>query len=179
MNFCTDCGRRVELRIPDGDSLPRHVCTHCGKVHYVNPLIVVGCVPEAGERILLCRRAIEPRKGYWTIPAGFMEIGESMPEGAARETMEEAQARVEIRDLFAVVDVVRARQVHVMYRATLLDGGFSAGHESLEVELFREEDIPWDDIAFPSVRFALEKFFEDRAAGTKRLHTVVLRAPHP
>jgi ADP-ribose pyrophosphatase YjhB (NUDIX family) len=179
MNFCTDCGRRVELRVPDGDSLPRHVCTHCGKVHYVNPLVVVGCVPESGERILLCRRAIEPRKGYWTIPAGFMEVGESMPEGAARETMEEARARVEIRDLFAVVDVIRARQVHVMYRATLLDGGFSAGDESLEVELFREEDIPWDEIAFPSVRFALEKFLEDRAAGVERLHTVVLRAPHP
>ena len=179
MNFCTDCGRKVELRIPEGDSFPRHVCTACGKVHYVNPLIVVGCVPEHEGRILLCKRAIEPRHGYWTIPAGFMELGESMQEGAARETMEEARARVEIHDLFAVVDVVRARQVHMMYRASLPDGSFAAGAESLEVALFEPEQIPWDDIAFMSVRYALEKYLEDRAAGVERLHTVVLRAPHP
>ncbi len=174
MNYCTECGRRVELRIPEGDGLPRHVCTACGKVHYVNPLVVVGCVPEHGEQVLLCKRAIEPRYGYWTIPAGFMEIGETIAQGAARETLEEALARVEIHDLCAVVDVVHARQVHLMFRATLLDGDFGAGEESLEVGLFREEEIPWDDIAFLSVRFALEKFFEDRAAGVRRLHTTVI-----
>jgi ADP-ribose pyrophosphatase YjhB (NUDIX family) len=178
MKFCTECGERVELNVPDGDSFPRHVCTVCGKIHYINPLIVVGCVPESGDRILLCKRAIEPRKGYWTIPAGFMEIGETMAEGAARETMEEAVARVEIHDLFAVVDVVHARQVHVMYRATLLDGGFSAGDESLEVRLFEADEIPWEDIAFRSVRFALEKFLEDRAAGVRRLHTVAIDHSH-
>jgi len=179
MNFCTECGRRVELKVPAGDSFPRHVCTACGKVHYINPLVVVGCVPESGSRILLCRRAIEPRKGYWTIPAGFMEMGETMAEGAARETMEEAVARVQIHDLFAVVDVVHARQVHVMYRATLLEGGFSAGDESLEVRLFDADEIPWEDIAFRSVRFALEKFLEDRAAGVRRLHTVAIDHSHP
>ena len=174
MNFCSHCGHKVHLTIPDGDSLPRHVCQSCGKVHYVNPLIVVGCVPEHGEQILLCRRAIEPRRGYWTIPAGFMEIGETMAQGAARETMEEAVARVEILDLFAVVDVIHARQVHMMYRATLLDGKYGVGAESLEVGLFRPEQIPWDEIAFESVRFALEKFIEDRAAGLRRLHTIAL-----
>lgn len=177
MNFCTACGHRLELRVPEGDSFLRHVCTSCGKVHYVNPLVVVGCVPEAGERILLCRRAIEPRSGYWTIPAGFMENGETLAEGAARETMEEAMARVEVHDLFAVVDVVHARQVHMMYRATLLDGGYGAGEESLEVALFEPGDIPWDEIAFRSVHFALEKFLEDRAAGVKRLHTIALNLP--
>lgn len=174
MNFCTHCGHRLELRIPQGDSFQRHVCTSCGKVHYVNPLIVVGCVPEDGNRILLCRRAIEPRSGYWTIPAGFMENDETLAEGAARETLEEAMAQVEVRDLFAVVDVVHARQVHLMYRATLLDGKFGAGAESLEVKMFEPADIPWEQIAFRSVRFALEKFLEDRAAGMERLHTIAL-----
>jgi ADP-ribose pyrophosphatase YjhB (NUDIX family) len=178
MNFCPECGDRVELRVPEGDSFPRHVCTRCGKVHYVNPLIVVGCVPEADGKILLCRRAIEPRYGYWTIPAGFMENGETMAEGAARETMEEAMARVEVRDLFAVVDVIHARQVHMMYRATLL-GGFGAGAESLEVRLFEPREIPWEDIAFHSVRFALEKYLEDRAAGVERLHTVTIDRSRP
>jgi ADP-ribose pyrophosphatase YjhB (NUDIX family) len=174
MNFCTACGQRVELRIPAGDSFARHVCTSCGKVHYANPLIVVGCVPEAGSRILLCRRAIEPRHGYWTIPAGFMENGETLAEGAARETMEEACARVKVHDLFAVVDVIHARQVHMMYRATLLEGGFGVGAESLEVALFEPDEIPWQQIAFRSVGFALEKFLEDRAAGVERLHTIAL-----
>jgi len=179
MNFCTACGDRVELRVPEGDSVPRHICTGCGKVHYFNPLIVVGCVPEAGQRILLCRRAIEPRSGYWTIPAGFMEIGETLVEGAARETMEEAMARVEIGDLLAVVDVISAGQVHLMYRATLLDGAFGAGAESLEVRLFEPEEIPWDEIAFQSVRFALEKCLEDRAAGVAQLHTISLSRDRP
>jgi ADP-ribose pyrophosphatase YjhB (NUDIX family) len=177
MNYCTACGQPVELRVPDGDSIARYVCTSCGKVHYSNPLIVVGCVPEAGSRVLLCRRAIEPRYGYWTIPAGFMENDETLAEAAARETLEEARARVEIHDLFAVVDVLHARQVHLMYRATLLDGGYGVGAESLEVGLFEPEQIPWQDIAFQSVRFALEKFFEDRAAGVRRLHVTELRRP--
>lgn len=179
MNFCSECGAPVEWRIPDGDTVPRHICTACGKVHYVNPLVVVGCVPEADGKILLCRRAIEPRRGYWTIPAGFMENGETLAEGAARETMEEAMAKVEMHDLFAVVDVVHARQVHIMFRATLLDGQFGAGDETLEAALFAPEDIPWDEIAFLSVRFALEKFLEDRAAGRRRLHTTSLNRDRP
>ncbi|MFU8895601.1 MAG: NUDIX hydrolase [Gammaproteobacteria bacterium] len=179
MNFCSECGAPVERRVPSGDNVPRDICTACGKVHYVNPLVVVGCVPEADGKILLCRRAIEPRRGYWTIPAGFMEIGETLAEGAARETMEEAMAKVEMHDLFAVVDVVHARQVHIMFRATLLDGQFGAGDETLEAELFAPGDIPWDEIAFLSVRFALEKFLEDRAAGLRRLHTTTLDRDRP
>jgi ADP-ribose pyrophosphatase YjhB (NUDIX family) len=174
MKFCSACGHTVNWRIPEGDSVPRYVCPACGTIHYQNPRVVVGCVPEHGSQILLCKRAIEPRAGYWTIPAGFMENGETLVEGAARETMEEALARVEVHDLFAVVDVVHARQVHMMYRATLLDGRFGAGEESLEVALFDPEAIPWEEIAFQSVRFALEKFLEDRAAGLRRLHTVSL-----
>ena len=177
MKFCSACGQPVEFRIPEGDTLPRHVCPACGTVHYVNPRIVVGCVPEAGSRILLCRRAIDPRYGYWTVPAGFMENGETLAQGAARETQEEALAQVEVRDLLAIVDVTHARQVHMMFRATLLDGRYGVGHESLEVELFEPRDIPWDLIAFPSVRFALERFLADREAGVERLHVTTLARP--
>jgi ADP-ribose pyrophosphatase YjhB (NUDIX family) len=177
MKFCSTCGSPVEHRVPEGDSLPRHVCTHCGAIHYSNPRMVVGCVPEAGSRILLCKRAIEPRCGYWTVPAGFMENDETLAEAAARETLEEAMAQVEIRDLFAVVDVVHARQVHVMFRATLLGEAFGAGHETLEADLFEPGRIPWDEIAFPSVRFALERFLADREAGLERLHTTTLSRP--
>lgn len=177
MKFCSACGQPVEFRIPEGDTLPRHVCPACGTVHYVNPRIVVGCVPEAGSRILLCRRAIDPRYGYWTAPAGFMENGETLAQGAARETQEEALAQVEVRDLLAIVDVTHARQVHMMFRATLLEGRYGVGHESLEVELFEPRDIPWDLIAFPSVRFALERFLADREAGVERLHVTTLTSP--
>jgi ADP-ribose pyrophosphatase YjhB (NUDIX family) len=179
MKFCSACAHPLEFRVPEGDSLPRYICPSCGKVHYVNPLIVVGCVPESDRRILLCRRAIKPRYGYWTVPAGFMENDETLAQGAARETLEEARARVEMHDLFAVVDVVHAHQVHIMFRATLLDGGFGAGAESLDARLFEPEEIPWDEIAFRSVRFTLEKFLEDRTAGVKRLHTTVLERDHP
>ena len=134
-------------------------------------------MPEAGSRILLCRRAIDPRYGYWTVPAGFMENGETLAQGAARETQEEALAQVEVRDLLAIVDVTHARQVHMMFRATLLDGRYGVGHESLEVELFEPRDIPWDLIAFPSVRFALERFLADREAGVERLHVTTLTRP--
>ena len=177
MKFCSACGQPVEFRIPEGDTLPRHVCPACGTVHYVNPRIVVGCVPEAGSRILLCRRAIDPRYGYWTVPAGFMENGETLAQGAARETQEEALAQVEVRDLLAIVDVTHARQVHMMFRATLLDGRYGVGLESLEVELFEPRDIPWDLIAFPSVRFALERFLADREAEVERLHVTTLAHP--
>ncbi|MEJ2514329.1 MAG: NUDIX hydrolase [Gammaproteobacteria bacterium] len=177
MKFCSACGNPVEHRVPEGDSLPRHVCPACGTIHYSNPRMVVGCVPEYGSRILLCRRAIEPRYGFWTVPAGFMENDETLAQAAARETLEEALARVEIRDLFAIVDVVHARQVHVMFRATLPEAEFGAGAESLEVELFEPDEIPWKDIAFPSVAFALERFLEDRAAGLERLHTTALNRP--
>ena len=170
MNYCSDCGQPVNLRVPDGDHLARHVCTACATIHYQNPKIVVGCVPEHDGRILLCRRAIEPRLGYWTIPAGFMENGETLAGGAARECLEEAGAAVEIGSLLAVVNVVHAHQVHVMFRARLDAPHYAAGTESLEVDLVRPQDIPWAQIAFPSVDFALRRYLEDRRSGQEQHH---------
>jgi ADP-ribose pyrophosphatase YjhB (NUDIX family) len=160
MQFCSKCGARVSLKVPGDDNRERWICDDCGTVHYQNPLIVVGCVPEKDGKILLCKRAIEPRYGYWTLPAGFMELGESLADGAARETLEEACADVEIGHLFASVDVVSAGQVHLFFTATF-DGDFDAGTESLEVGLFAKNDIPWDDLAFESGRYALKKYLED------------------
>ena len=160
MNFCSNCGRQVAKRIPDGDTKERWVCDACGKIHYQNPLIVVGCVPERDGKILLCKRAIEPRYGYWTVPAGFMELGETLAQGAARETMEEACAEVRIGHLFASVDVVQAGQVHLFFTAELLSD-FSPGDESLDVAMFGRDEIPWDEIAFRSGSFALKKYLED------------------
>jgi ADP-ribose pyrophosphatase YjhB (NUDIX family) len=170
MKFCSTCGQPVELRVPPGDNLPRAVCTACGTIHYKNPLVVVGCVPEWQGRILLCRRAIEPRHGFWTMPAGFLENGESLSSAAAREALEEACARVEIGSLLAIVNVLHAHQVHVMFRARLLDGSFGAGVESLEVALFDESQVPWSEIAFPSGNYALRRYFDDRRHGREGLH---------
>ncbi|MGA1496440.1 MAG: NUDIX hydrolase [Steroidobacteraceae bacterium] len=170
MKFCPECGQPVEMRVPEGDHLPRHVCGSCEAIHYHNPKIIVGCVPEYQGRILLCRRAIEPRHGYWTFPAGFMENGETMQQGAARESWEEALARVEIGSPLAIVHVLHAQQVHVTFRARLPSPEFAAGTESLEVGLYEPAEIPWDDIAFPSVHFALERWLEDRSRGREELH---------
>jgi ADP-ribose pyrophosphatase YjhB (NUDIX family) len=170
MNFCSRCGHPVKIRIPEGDTLPRAVCESCGTVHYENPRVVVGCVPEWRGQILLCRRAIEPRRGYWTAPAGFLEIGESMHAAAARETTEEALAQVEIGSLLSVVNVLHAAQVHVMFRAQLRSADHGAGAESLETGLFDEARIPWTEIAFASIRFALERYFLDRREQVERIH---------
>jgi len=171
LKFCSHCGRPVALKIPAGDTLARHVCTICGAIHYQNPKMVVGCVPEhADGRILLCKRAIEPRLGFWTVPAGFMENDETLEEAAARETLEEALASVEILDLFAVVNVTQAHQVHLFFRARMIGDEFGAGHESLEADFYREQDIPWDDIAFRSVDFALRRFFDDRKNSHSKVH---------
>lgn len=163
MKYCSRCGANVECRIPDDDNRERWVCARCDTVHYQNPLVVVGCVPERDGRILLCKRAIEPRYGYWTVPAGFMELGESLAEGAARETREEALAEVEIGHLFASVDVIDAGQVHLFFTASLV-GGYGVGAETLETRLFKQEEIPWDEIAFRSGRYALERYLEDDGA---------------
>jgi ADP-ribose pyrophosphatase YjhB (NUDIX family) len=165
MNFCSQCGSRVSLRIPPGDHLARHVCDACGAIHYQNPRVVVGCVPEYEGRILICKRAIEPRLGYWTVPAGFMENGETLQQGAARECYEEALAEVEIGSLLSLVTVLGAHQVHVFFRAQLGKPEFGPGPESLEVKLVTPDEIPWADIAFPSTRFTLERYLEDRRAG--------------
>lgn len=170
MNFCPSCGQPVVLRVPDGDHLARHVCSACSTIHYQNPRIIAGCVPEWQGKILLCKRAIEPRRGYWTIPAGFMENGESVQAAAAREAMEEALAKVEIGSLVAIVNVLRANQVHIMFRARLLDLDFGVGPESLEVGLYDESEIPWPQIAFLSVQFALEQYLADRRNGAEDVH---------
>jgi len=170
MNFCNQCGAPVRLRVPEGDHLARYVCEACGAIHYQNPRLVVGCVPEHEGAILLCRRAIEPRRGYWTVPAGFMENGETLQEAAARESREEALAEVAIGSLLAVVHVLHAQQVHVFFRASLPAAHYSAGAESLEVALVNPADIPWTELAFPSTEFALRRYLEDQAAGRDGHH---------
>jgi ADP-ribose pyrophosphatase YjhB (NUDIX family) len=177
LNFCSHCGSPVTLKIPDGDHLPRFVCSNCGKIHYQNPLLVLGCVPEWEGKVLLCRRAIEPRLGFWTVPAGFMENGETMQLAAARECYEEALARVEVGSLLAVANVTHAGQVHIMFRARLLLPKFAPGPESLEVGLYEEAQVPWDQLAFPSGEFTLRKYFSDRAAGREDHHFTELTRP--
>ena len=165
IKFCNCCGATVVHRVPEGDSLSRAVCDACGTIQYQNPKIVVGCLPTHGDRILICKRAIEPRYGLWTLPAGFMENDESAAEGAAREALEEANARVDIEDLYTVYSIPHISQVYMMFRARLLDTDVSPGIESLEVKLVREEEIPWDQLAFAMVRRTLEHFLEDRKRG--------------
>jgi ADP-ribose pyrophosphatase YjhB (NUDIX family) len=173
MKYCSNCGNLVIEKIPDGDNRHRWVCERCDIVHYQNPKIVVGSVAEQDGKILLCRRAIEPRYGYWTVPAGFMELGETMEQGATREIFEEACAEVQIGHLYASVDVVEAGQVHLFFTAVLLSD-FSAGDESLDAALFSEQEIPWTEIAFRSGKFALEKFFEDAGENNGvHMHQVV------
>jgi ADP-ribose pyrophosphatase YjhB (NUDIX family) len=160
MKYCAKCGSTVTRKVPHDDNRLRWICESCSEIHYQNPKIVVGCVPERNGHILLCRRAIEPRRGFWTVPAGFMELGETLSEGAARETLEEACAEVEIGHLFASVDVIQAGQVHLFFTAKLT-GGYGVGEETLETALFAKEDIPWQEIAFLSGSYALQKFLED------------------
>jgi len=165
IKFCNACGAEVAHRVPEGDTHLRAVCDACGTIQYQNPKIVVGCVPVHGDRILICKRAIEPRYGLWTLPAGFMENGESTAEGAAREALEEANARVEIEDLYTVYSIPHISQVYMMFRAKLLDLDFSPGIESLEVKLVTEAEIPWKELAFTMVRRTLEHYLEDRKTG--------------
>jgi ADP-ribose pyrophosphatase YjhB (NUDIX family) len=179
MNFCPNCGAPVVRRVPPGDSLPRAVCDACGSIHYANPKLVLGSIPEWQEggraRLLLCRRAIEPRYGYWTLPAGFMENDESTGEAAARETLEEAGARIELLGAFSMISVPYVNQVHVFYRARLLDLDFKPGVESLEVALFEEANMPWKDIAFRTVGLTLKHWFADHGRGTFGFHAEDVR----
>lgn len=162
MKFCSQCGASVELGIPDGDNRPRHICTTCGTIHYLNPRIIAGCLPVHGDRVLLCRRAIEPRLGYWTLPAGFMENGESTEDAARRETLEEACARVEIQSLYTLTSIIHVNQVQLIYLADLPEADYAPSEESLEVRLFSEEEIPWGELAFETIRQVLQLYFEDR-----------------
>ena len=171
IKHCRECGTPVRYRLPDdGDTRERAICTACDTIHYENPLNVVGTVPVLHDRVLLCKRNIEPRCGKWTLPAGFMELGESAAQGAARETREEAGAQFEIEDLFTVMSVPRVGQVHLYYRARLTSEVFDPGHETLEARLFREDEIPWEELAFRTVRETLQRYFDDRRAGRFLTH---------
>jgi ADP-ribose pyrophosphatase YjhB (NUDIX family) len=174
--FCRNCGTAVQMRLPDdGDTRERAVCPACGTVHYDNPLNVVGTVPvwgADGDQVLLCKRNIEPRWGKWTLPAGFMELGETTAEGAQRETDEEAGAHIELGELFTLMNVPRVGQVHMFYRARLLSERFNPGHETIEARLFREDEVPWDEIAFRTVRETLQCYFADRRQGRFGFHVL-------
>ncbi|MEQ9363241.1 MAG: NUDIX hydrolase [Leptospirales bacterium] len=168
MKFCNLCGKQLEWRIPKGDNAHRHVCRDCRHVHYLNPKLIVGCLPIwEGRKVLLCKRAIEPRYGAWTVPGGFMENGETVEQGTLRETVEEANAEVALGDLHAVYSVPHIGQVFLFFLAELKNLDFFPGVESLEVRLFTEDEIPWEEVAFNSTRFALERFFGDLKAGRK------------
>ncbi|HEY5322465.1 MAG TPA: NUDIX hydrolase [Caldimonas sp.] len=165
IKHCRACGGEVRYETPADDNRDRATCTVCTTIHYENPLNVVGTLPVWQDKVLLCRRNIEPRKGLWTLPAGFMELGETTIEGALRETIEEAGARVEMQELFTLIDVVRVGQVHLFYRARLLDTDFAPGPETIEADLFTEAEIPWGELAFRTTKLTLERYFEDRRAG--------------
>lgn len=173
IKHCRNCGIAVVYRIPeDGDTKERAICPACATIHYENPLNVVGTVPYWGDKILLCKRNIEPRFGKWTLPAGFLELGETTAQGAARETHEEAGAQIELEGLFTVINVARVGQVHMFYRARLLSDQFDPGFETIEAQLYAEDEIPWDEIAFRTVKETLERFFADRRRGQFQIHDV-------
>ena len=173
IKHCKNCGAAVAYRVPDdGDTKERAVCPACKTVHYENPLNVVGTVPHFGDRVLLCKRNIEPRWGKWTLPAGFMELNETLAEGAARETVEEAGAQFAMEGLFSILNVARVGQVHVFYLARLLSDTFDPGFETIEARLFTEAEIPWDEIAFRTVRETLQHYFADRRSGQFSIHQV-------
>lgn len=170
MKFCSQCGSTVDLVVPKGDTHARHVCGQCGEIHYLNPKVVVGCVPRWENRVLLCRRAIQPRYGLWTLPAGFLENNETTIEGAARETLEEAAARVRITQLYTMFNIPQINQVYVMFLADLLAPEFGPGTESLEVALYEEVHVPWDRIAFPVVEQTLRLYFDDQRRNRFDVH---------
>ena len=173
IKHCKECGTAVVYRLPDdGDTKERAVCPACHTVHYENPLNVVGTVPHWGDKVLLCLRNIEPRKGKWTLPAGFMELSETTADGALRETIEEAGAQVEMQGLFTLLNVARVGQVHFFYRARLLSDQFDPGTETIEARLFTEAEIPWDDIAFRTVKETLERYFADYHSGQYGFHVI-------
>ena len=171
MNFCSNCGSGLAEKVPNNDDRLRHVCPACDMVHYQNPKIVTGCLPVWEDSVLLCRRAIEPRNGYWTVPAGFMELDETVEQGAVRETWEEARARVEVQAPYSMFNLPHVNQVYVIFRAKLLELDFRPGPESEDVRLFTEEDIPWQDLAFNTVRQTLRFYFRDRPGGRYPVRT--------
>lgn len=174
--FCNLCGHRVEFRVPDGDHLPRHICPSCGHIQYFNPRVIVGCVPEWEDgRILICKRNIEPRFGLWTFPAGFMELGETTAEGAAREALEESEADVDVGSLVAVISVPYVSQVYMIHRGRMRSPHHAPTPESSETRLVHADEIPWDRIAFPTVHHGIKFFLQDRALGREQIHTLELK----
>ena len=171
IKHCKVCGGAAVYAVPADDNRERATCTVCATIHYENPLNVVGTVPAWDDKVLLCRRNIEPRHGFWTLPAGFMEMGETTAEGAVRETIEEAGAHIELQGLFTLLNVVRVGQLHLYYRARLLDTEFDPGPETIEARLFSEDQIPWEELAFRTVRETLKHYFEDRRQGQFGFHT--------
>lgn len=172
MKYCSGCGEEVVVKVPEGDNRPRFVCESCETIHYQNPRIIAGAIPVYGDKILLCKRAIHPRKGFWTLPAGFMENEETVEQAAQRETFEEAQAKIENLQLYTVMSLPHISQVYMLFRSEMVDGTFAPGEESLETELFDEVDIPWEDIAFPTMSRTLKYFFQDRSDGEYQMRNV-------
>jgi len=170
MKYCSNCGNQVDLKPVEGDNRPRFVCDHCNTIHYQNPNMVVGCLPIWKDQVLLAKRAIEPRKGYWNVPGGYLENGETVEEGAVREVWEEACIKVQVRRLHTVFSIAKINQIYLHFLADMPDLNFAAGEESLEVQLFKEEEIPWDQIAFTSSTFTLKQYFEDRKKGHYEVH---------
>ena len=177
MNFCSSCGEKVILRVPPGDNRERYLCEHCDTVHYSNPRDVTGCLPVWNDQVLLCRRAINPRSGFWTLPAGFLENGETTEEGALRETWEEACARVLQPSLYTLFSLPHISQIYMFYLAQLADTGYRAGEETLEVALFDEADVPWSELAFPVVTQTLQHYFQDRQSGRYPVRSSEIRRP--
>jgi ADP-ribose pyrophosphatase YjhB (NUDIX family) len=178
MKFCGQCGASLRQQIPEGDNRLRYVCSACHTIHYQNPRIIAGCLPIYENKVLLCKRAIEPRLGKWTLPAGFLENGETIAEGATRETTEEANANISIIDLYTLFSVPHISQVYVFYRAELLDLTFFPGIETMETKLFKEEDIPWEELSFPSVSQTLEYYFKDRRDNSFQFHEGNIRVSY-
>ncbi len=170
MNFCPQCGAPVTSKIPEADDRLRFVCNSCATIHYQNPIMVVGTIPETGDRILLCRRAIEPAMDKWTLPAGYLENGETLQQGAARETLEEAGYQIDDLMPYAITNIVRINQVYIMFRCALAERTGAPGSESLEVKLFRPDEIPWQEIAFRSIHDVLRLYCADREKGSFPVH---------
>lgn len=170
MNFCSNCGHSIVRCTPPDDDRPRYLCKSCGMIHYENPKVVVGCIPEKEKRILLCRRAIEPRAGKWTLPAGYLENGETVAQGAERETFEEAGANIKIFAPYALFNICHVNQIYLIFRGRLVDNHIEAGSESTEVRLFSEADIPWDQIAFTVIEATLRLYYKDRPSGLFPFH---------
>jgi ADP-ribose pyrophosphatase YjhB (NUDIX family) len=166
MNYCSQCGSpQIDLAIPEGDDRERHVCPDCGSIHYTNPRIIAGVLPVWEDRILLCKRSIQPREGFWTLPAGFLENGETLQQGAERETREEALASVDIHDIYTIFNLTHINQVYIFFRGTLIDGRYGAGDESADADLFTADEIPWGELAFPTIHKTLEYYLRDRESG--------------